>query len=244
MASPLILIQARTGGTRFPGKVLQEIQGRPMWKQVLHRVHPLALAHVAWAESFPHICEDDVLGRFARYTSKYFGPEWDPIIRLTADCPLIDPGVVAHVLGLYRMAEGDLDLVATGPEWDGLDVEVFSQEALRLAEQHCGSSADREHVTPWMRRNLRTRVVPLNTTLRWSVDDPEGLAFVRVVYAACVHCAEGVPHHTNAAGSISGQDRMPVFDLHHLSRGDLAECTAYPLLQTRMGGPVYVSGGG
>lgn len=52
-------------------------------------------------------------------------------------------------------------------------------------------------------------------------------AFVRQAFLLCDHCAAGVPHHTNAGGSIGGSDRTPRWDLHHLERGDLVECTAY-----------------
>lgn len=251
---PLVLIQAREGGTRFPGKIHHWIGDRTMLQHVVDRVIATGLSYrVALAERWPEIPEEDVLTRFA--TLVFALPEYyDPIIRVTADCPMLDRGIVRWVLDRYlaRLEEphtrGSLDAhlywrpVGTGLEWDGLDVEVFSRNLLMLTHQEATRLKDREHVTSFMRRHFQFLSLPLGgPALRWSVDDREGLEFVQQVFAQCEHCRLGVPHHTNASGSIGGSDRHPIWDLHHLDRGDLVECTAHALLMSRTGGPVYVS---
>lgn len=238
MSQPLVIIQARLGSTRLPEKINAMIGGRRMLDQVIRRVEKTGLPYqVALAEAYPAIPDWDVLTRFRLVIGE---EDWDPIIRITADCPLLDPGIVQHLLWAYSNPQC-FDLVGTGPEWDGLDVEVMSTKALARAYGSAVERYDREHVTSWIKEHGTVRRFHLKTTLRWSVDTLEGLEFVRSVYKACEHCAEGVPWHTNAGGSIGGSDRQPVFDLHHLERGDLAECRAYDILKQRMGGPVYVS---
>jgi len=149
-------------------------------------------------------------------------------------------GVGAYLI--HRFRNGDADFVGTTPEMDGLDVEVFSRTALMMADLNARGRYAREHLTHWMRRNLSPVLVNLvSESIRWSVDDAAGLDFVRRVYAACRHCAEGVPRHSNAGGSIGGVDRHLVLELHHVADGGLAECEAYDILRERVGGEVYVS---
>ena len=243
MIKPLIVIQARTGSTRFPNKINQLIGGRRMLDVVIDRARATGLKWLlARPEDFPMIPEDDVLGRFAQLLREC-DPEatrFDPVIRLTADCPLLDSTHILNVLALYRL--GQYALVGTGPEWDGLDVEVISRTGLAQAHVSATEPRHREHVTPWLKWHMKYYEIPLEgPALRWSVDDPSGLDFVRRVFQACALCAKGEARHTNAGGSIGGPDRQPVWDLHHLERGDLAECAAYDILKERMGGPVYVS---
>jgi spore coat polysaccharide biosynthesis protein SpsF (cytidylyltransferase family) len=243
VSQPIIVIQARTGSTRFPNKINQLIGPKRMIDHVIDRARKTGLKWMlAHSKDYPQVAEEDVLGRFHAVLQSVDpeGDHYDPIIRLTSDTPMLDTGLLLTVLDAYR--QGDDDLVGTGPEWDGLDVEVMSRRALARAHAAAVEEDEREHVTRWLKRYGKYREIPLEgPTLRWSVDDEEGLEFVRQVFECCPLCRTGVPHHTNAAGSIGGTNRHPIFDLHHLERGDLAECLAYELLMTRTGGPVYVS---
>jgi spore coat polysaccharide biosynthesis protein SpsF (cytidylyltransferase family) len=248
MTRPLVLIQARDGGTRLPGKIHMLIEGRPMLAHVWSRVQATGLANaLCRAEDWPEVAEEDVLGRFHAMLTELDpeGDHYDPIIRITADCPLLEGWLVHQALDAYstgQYAGRALDLCGTGPAWDGLDVEVFSRAALARAHAAAREPSDREHVTRWIRQHGLVDALPdPPLPLRFSVDDEAGLAFVRAVFAACEHCLGGVPHHTNARGSIGGSDRHICWDLHHLERGDLVECLAEPILRTRMGGEVYVS---
>lgn len=235
--SMLIVVQARETGSRLPGKIRSELTpGISMLAHVVARASQLGPFVVAMPEEGDN--ENDVLSRFARVART--NPDADSFVRITADCPLLDVGVAAYAINLYR--EGSSDYVGTVPEMDGLDVEIFSRTALMMTDLHARGRYAREHLTHWMRRNLSPVLVNLvSQPLRWSVDDASGLDFVRRVYAACHHCLEGVPRHSNAGGSIGGSDRHLVLELHHMPAGDLAECTAYDVLKERIGGPVYES---
>ena len=235
--SLLVVVQARETGSRLPGKIRSELTpGISMLAHVVARASQVGPLVVAMPEEKDN--EADVLSRFARVARR--NPEADAFMRITADCPLLDVGVCAYLIHLYR--QGHSDFVGTTAEMDGLDAEVFSRTALMMADLNARGRYAREHVTHWMRRNLQPLLVNLvPQPLRWSVDDAAGLDFVRRVYTACRHCAEGVPRHTNAGGSIGGVDRHLVIELHHMPAGDLAECEAHDILRERMGGDVYLS---
>jgi spore coat polysaccharide biosynthesis protein SpsF (cytidylyltransferase family) len=234
----LVIIQARLGGTRLPGKVQMDICGKQMIMHVWDRAKRFnAPMRIAWPNAYPRIHVDDVLSRFVACFEETRG--LGPIVRLTADCPMLDTGLALGVID--RFGRGGKDLVATGPEFDGLDVEVFSSTALYTAHYSAHDPHDREHVTSWMRRNLNCEILHLDQPLRWSVDNAGALEFVRRVFRNCEHCLRGVPHHTNSASSIGGADRSPVWDLHQVDDGGLAECTSYDILKERIGGEVYKS---
>lgn len=235
----LILIQARENSTRLPNKINADLGTPPGVSMLAHVVaRASVLGPFVIAKPGPQEQEHDVLSRFARIARA--NPEADAFVRITADCPLLDVGVAAYVINLYR--GGGNDFVGTTPEMDGLDCEVFSRTALMMADLNARGRYAREHLTHWMRRNLRPLLVSLvPEPIRWSVDDQDGLDWMRRVYAACPHCATGVPRHTNAHGSIGGADRVLVPELHHMPAGDLAECQAHDILKERIGGSVYVS---
>jgi hypothetical protein len=123
--------------------------------------------------------------------------------------------------------------VVTSPAWDGMDVEIFSmQDLLRIRPR---DNYDREHVTSFLRRECDVYEIPLDPPIHWSVNTKDDLDFVRHVYQSCKWCATAVPHHTNAASSIGGGDRHPVWDLHQVDDGGLVECMAFDLLKGRIG---------
>jgi len=237
--SMVILIQAREGSLRLPNKINADLETPPGISMLAHVVARASqLGPFIIASPGPQEQEHDVLSRFARIARD--NPDADAFVRITADCPLFDVGVGAYVINRYR--QGAHDFVGTEPSMDGLDIECFSRTALMMTDLNARGRYAREHLTHWMRRNLSPLLVNLvPEPIRWSVDDQGGLDFVRRVYAACPHCAEGVPRHTNANGSISGSDRMIVAELHHMPAGDLDECRAADILNERTGGKVYVS---
>jgi glutamate-1-semialdehyde-2,1-aminomutase len=200
------IVQARMGSSRLPGKVLADIEGRPMLWRVAGRAGRARLVDevvVATSDTpaddpVADFCrregfacfrgsEGDVLDRFYR-AAEAFGA--DVVVRLTADCPLIDPEVIDKVVGVYEA--GGYDYVAntlrsTYP--DGLDVEVFSFEALARAWREAALETQREHVTPYIRAsgNFRVGGVKNEADLsrrrhRWTVDGPADLRFVREIY--------------------------------------------------------------
>jgi spore coat polysaccharide biosynthesis protein SpsF len=201
-----IILQARMGSTRLSGKVMEPIVGRPMLERELERISRLAIPHrsvvatttVARDDVIVELCEslgvpsfrgseDDVLGRFEG-AARRFG--LDPIVRLTADCPLVDPEVVEAVCRLF-LDDGPCDyasntLVRTFPR--GLDVEIFSRASLERASREADTPGDREHVTAFIYRHperfrLRNHKAPTDWSgERWTVDTAEDLALVRAVY--------------------------------------------------------------
>lgn len=139
----------------------------------------------------PHTTENDVLSRFWR-ASRQVNRFRLPVVRVTGDCPLIDPEVIDNLIELFYSKPG-LAYASLGSEWaDGLDAEIFSATALNQAYQST-EGADREHVTPyiWKHPNMfpqTTLPCPLDLSEeRWCVDTAEDLNFVRCIYDFCYH---------------------------------------------------------
>jgi spore coat polysaccharide biosynthesis protein SpsF (cytidylyltransferase family) len=130
--------------------------------------------------------EDDVL---ARYLSAAEHVNADVVVRVTSDCPLIDPELCAAVISVRNAAGVDYaanNMPAGFPH--GLDCEVFTTSALRKAAESTTVASDREHVTPWLRRSSevsRSMVVGPGGRLkkmRWTLDFPQDLLFFQKLY--------------------------------------------------------------
>ncbi len=201
------LIQARMGSSRFPGKVLEDLAGRPMLWHVVNRVRRaksvdkvvIATTDQDTDDPIAKFCEQegvacfrgseqDVLDRFYQ-AARANGA--DVVVRITADCPLIDPSVIDKVLAHF--ARGDCDYACNIIRYtypDGLDTEVFSFAALERTWREAAKPSEREHVTPYMRTgkfrtaNVESQTPVLPDKYRWTVDHPADLEFVRTVYAA------------------------------------------------------------
>lgn len=208
------IIQARMDSTRLPGKVLMEIEEKPMLWHIINRlgrvkiIDKIVVATTINPKDQPIIdfciqnnvgyfrgSEEDVLERFY-LTSKQFNAS--VVIRLTADCPLIDPDLISIVLCQFFEQKLDYIAVATGAGAanknvnhypDGLDCEVFTSKALHKAYKKAYDPREREHATMyiWKRSNIfRTGLVESSqdySNLRFVVDYPEDLRFVRSVYS-------------------------------------------------------------
>jgi len=200
------IIQARTGSTRLPGKVLADLCGKPLLARVLERVAACPgidamlvatttlpadaalapLARQAGAQLFQGSAED-VLERYCLAARQ---AKADVVVRITADDPFKDPGVIAALLDAF--AQGGHDYVSNtlAPSYpEGLDTEVFSREALERAHRDASKPFEREHVTPfiWMRPQgfrLRNIACPRDlSALRLTVDTPADLELARALYA-------------------------------------------------------------
>jgi spore coat polysaccharide biosynthesis protein SpsF (cytidylyltransferase family) len=245
MSQPLVLIQARSGGTRLPGKIYAFLGHQTMLKHVMDRVDATGMVwDVCRPEDCPGVAEDDVLGRFhARLTMlDPTGEVYDPILRVTADCPMLDHGLVRRALAIFQ--DGEYDLVGTDPAWDGLDIEVMARASLDYAARTARDPREREHVTLFTRRFGRCRPIVLDgPPLRWSVDDQAGLDFVRAVFERCEHCLAGQPHRMreSKAGVRPIWDTHDVYGLHPNGAPEPMACEAFDLLEERTGGPIYVS---
>jgi spore coat polysaccharide biosynthesis protein SpsF len=192
--------------TRLPGKILADVAGKPLLYHVVtraQRARTLDLVVVVTTDRpsddpTERFCldrgvncfrgsEDDVLDRYHRAAEKFAA---ETIVRLTADCPLLDPGVIDTGVTLFKAGNYDYICNDNPPTYpDGLDVEVFRRDALVRAWREARLPSEREHVTPyiWKQPGLFRLGRFANDTdyskLRWTVDEPADLEFVRRVYA-------------------------------------------------------------
>jgi spore coat polysaccharide biosynthesis protein SpsF len=193
------------GSTRLPGKVLAELGGRPLLTLMLQRLALAPVDHLIVATSIneaddavAHVAreagvavvrgpEADVLARFATVLDEYPA---EHVVRLTADCPLADPEVIAAALARHQAVGADYTsntLIRTFP--DGLDTELVSASALRDAAGEAADPVEREHVTPFVyRRPERYRLAALLSgellgDERWTVDSADDLDRIRAIVA-------------------------------------------------------------
>ncbi|MEZ5790300.1 MAG: glycosyltransferase family protein [Nitratireductor sp.] len=201
----LAILQARMSSSRLPGKVGKDIFGKPMLARQLERLlraetieklvvatstNPEDDAIAAIAASLGVDCFrgslDDVLDRFYQCARQY-----DPqsIVRLTGDCPLADWRIVDNIVEFA--ISGGFDYASNGkpPTFpDGLDVEVVRFDALETAWREAELKSDREHVLPFIhRQDKRFSIGNFRndedlSDLRWTVDEPADLEFVRAIY--------------------------------------------------------------
>jgi len=198
-----VILQARTGSSRLPGKVLADLAGRPMLAFLVERLQRCALVDrcILATTGLPEDdglaelgqtlgisvvrgSQDDVLSRFALAAEHTDAPI---LIRITGDCPFVDPGLLEEMIHEFREHKVDYFFNCGTPTYpDGLDIEIFTREALLLAQVECSDSRQREHVTPWIRESGRCRVAEkfnnLNlSAMRWTADEPEDLQVIRAV---------------------------------------------------------------
>ncbi len=197
------IVQARMSSTRLPGKVMKEISGRPMLWHVLNRLRASKLIDRIVVATSTDPSDDPIYCRCFEYNTLCFrGSLTDvlsryywaarayragTIVRITADCPLIDPQVVDRVI--VEFLSGKFDYVRTDESYpNGLDVEVFSFKALLKAFNEASLASEREHVTPYIWKNpekFRISKVPCYEDLskaRWTVDDSRDLKLVRSIF--------------------------------------------------------------
>ncbi|RME97646.1 MAG: acylneuraminate cytidylyltransferase [Chloroflexi bacterium] len=202
------IIQARIGSTRLPGKVLENIGGETMLSRVIKRTQratrldKIVIATTIRPDDDVIVTEcvhlntpvfrgdeQDVLDRYYKAAMQH---QADVVVRITSDCPLIEPEVIDKAVKVFESQHPTVDYVAntlpprTFPR--GLDVEVMSCEALARAWNEDKNPAWREHVTPYIYRNPKqfnlyalTNNVDYSA-LRWTVDTPEDLELIRRIY--------------------------------------------------------------
>lgn len=201
------IIQARTGSTRLPNKVLMPLAGKPMITHIIERVkaakkvEQIVLATTSnaadaaletLAQTLGVGCyrgsEADVLDRFYQAAIMYHA---SAIVRITGDCPVIDPGVIDQTIGLFQSssyAYVNNFIHRTYP--DGLDTEVFTFAALETAWNEARLNSEREHVTPYLYKHpekfSQAGLVqsPNLSHYRWTVDEAVDLEFITAIYDA------------------------------------------------------------
>tara|TARA_B100000242_G_scaffold283532_1_gene245895 strand:+ start:840 stop:2876 length:2037 start_codon:yes stop_codon:yes gene_type:complete len=197
------IIQARTDSTRLPNKVLANLGGKTLIGFLIERVKKCKeINEIILATT--NNKSDDVLAEIAndlnikifrgdendvlfRYYKASLITDCNFIVRITGDCPLIDPSIISETIKNFFYQNVDYLSNCFPPSFpDGLDVEVFSKEVLFNAQKDCNNKNFREHVTQWIREQDRFKIGTFKSkidysSLRWTVDEPEDLEVIRFV---------------------------------------------------------------
>lgn len=202
------IVQARMTSTRLPGKVLADLGGAPMLERVVARARAASRIDAVWVACTDRTADDpiaawcrgrrvecfrgsevDVLGR---YRAAALAAGAAVVVRLTGDCPLLDPATIDRVVAALNDGAAPADYAANVLERSfprGLDVEAFTASALERLDRLGISAASREHVTLGARLEhpeafavRSVRAATDDSDLRWTVDAPEDLTFVRTLF--------------------------------------------------------------
>lgn len=198
------IVQARMGSTRLPNKVMKPISGIPMIELLLTRlarakevdqivlatsVDERNLSLVEYVRELGYPCEqgseNDVLDRYVQAAKKH---QADVVVRITGDCPLVDPDLVDECIRRFKAAGVDYFSNTNPPTYpDGLDIEVCTFKALEQASRETSDQFDREHVTPYLREPGKFKTGSMQhkqdlSALRWTVDEPADFAVIEKVF--------------------------------------------------------------
>ncbi len=235
----VVIVQARLGSTRLPGKVLMDLCGRPMLAQQLRRLKrcrradeivvatttngaDAAIVAVAEGEGVRWFrgSEDDVLSRYAEAARE---ARADLVARVTSDCPLIDPGQTDRVIAELEGRASTCDYASnvlrrTFPR--GLDTEALFADTLERVRRMAVSRPAREHVTAFIYRE-RPDLFVLHSVaddedhsdLRWTVDTAEDFALVRRIYADLGLGERDVPYR-DVLAHVLGRPELAAMNRH------------------------------
>jgi len=204
--TPLVILQARMSSKRFPGKVLQDLFGKPMIIRQISRIQSaknigkivvattrredddlLASTLLENEIDIYRGATDDVISRYVKVIRKF---QANTVVRLTADCPLVMPELLDSMIEDFSCNNCDYlsnTILPTYP--DGLDIEIFSAKSLMTLYSMNLTDLEKEHVTLGFHNrkkefNLHNYESNLDySNLRWTVDYPEDLEFIRNVYS-------------------------------------------------------------
>jgi spore coat polysaccharide biosynthesis protein SpsF len=193
------------GSSRLPGKMMLDLKGKTVLERVVERVKDSKrIDRIVVATSINkkddviadkskeskvdcfHGSENDVLERYYEAAKKY---GYNNIVRVTGDCPMIDPEIIDQVIGLYFAENLEYATNVIPPTFpDGLDCEIFSFDALEKAWSSANNKTDREHVTTYMWGNPEIfRQKHINNEIdiskkRWTLDNEEDYELIKIVY--------------------------------------------------------------
>ena len=201
-----VIIEARTSSSRLPNKVVAEIEGKPMIFYVIDRIKQiksveqiiLATTQEENDKILTEIAKQNSIGSFVGDSIDVLDRGYqcalqnnaDPIIRITGDCPLIDPDIVEEMLEFYLKNNYDYVSNRINPKYpDGLDVEIYSFNTLQMAAQNAKWSSERELVTTYITKNPKNfKIFSYEnqedlSEYRWTVDEQKDLEFIRKIYS-------------------------------------------------------------
>ncbi|CDX03136.1 Spore coat polysaccharide biosynthesis protein F, CMP-KDO synthetase [Desulfitobacterium hafniense] len=198
-----IIVQARMTSTRLPGKVLMPVLGKPLLEYQIERLRRVGNSQEIIVATTTNVTDQPIVDLCRRLEVKMFrGPEEDVltryyeaaeenaldiVVRITSDCPLIDPNVVERVITFFLEYAGNYDYVSNslqGTYPQGMDTEVFSYKALSEAYREAARQMEREHVTPFFYLNPRRYCLGNvmykedQSRHRWTVDTLEDFKLV------------------------------------------------------------------
>jgi glutamate-1-semialdehyde 2,1-aminomutase len=200
----IAIVQARMGSTRLPNKVLKEVNGVPMIELLLARlsqsreldqivvatsVDEKNIPLVRHVRALGYACEkgseNDVLERYVNAAKTH---QADLIVRITGDCPLVDPELVDKCICRFREENVDYFSNISPPSFpDGMDIEVVTLAALEKAMLETDKPIDREHVTSYVREASQFKNAGMQnnedlSALRWTVDEPTDFEVITNVF--------------------------------------------------------------
>ncbi|MBN8706319.1 MAG: glycosyltransferase family protein [Bacteroidetes bacterium] len=206
----VVVVQARTGSSRLPNKIMMDLAGKPLLQRQLERIQSvkteikLVVATTTDSSDDPvrKLCQElgidcfsghptDLLDRHYQAARPY---QPDAVVKIPSDCPLIDPHIIDKVLRFFIYSNGEYDFVsnlhpATWP--DGNDVEVMTFPALETAWKEAKKDFEREHTTPFFWENpdkfrignvIWTSGQDLSMSHRFTIDYPEDYDFIKAIY--------------------------------------------------------------
>jgi len=205
MKNIIIIIQARMGSTRFPGKVMTEIVGYPVLWHIVNRVQCSKLANdivVATSvkrvdDTIEQLCNEmnincyrgeelDVLDRYYQAAKIY---KAETVVRITADCPLVDPFLIDNIIELFTNSITDFASNVNPPTFpDGYDIEIFSFSALESSWKNANQKYQREHVTNYITENpdryTSVNFFSLRNLADWrlTIDYVEDIIVIKKIY--------------------------------------------------------------
>lgn len=206
----LVVIQARTGSSRLPNKVMMPLAGKPLLQRMIERVQlantPSELVVATTLEPGDNpirsLCQEIDVNCFSGHATDLLDRHYkaglderaDVVVKIPSDCPLIDPIVIDRVIQFWMDHSRNYDYVsnlhpATWP--DGQDVEVIPMDTLESAWRMAHKDFEREHTTPWIWERpesfrlgnvVSKKGIDLSTTHRWTIDYPEDYEFLKDIY--------------------------------------------------------------
>jgi spore coat polysaccharide biosynthesis protein SpsF len=206
----VVVVQARTGSTRLPGKVLMPVAGAPLLARMLERVRAAKTPFEIVVATTTDAADDPVVDLCAKIDARVFRGHAtdlldrhvmaarelraDAVVKIPSDCPLVDPAAIDRVLSAFDPNAHDFVSNLHPATWpDGHDVEIMSMAALETAHREAKRPHEREHTTPFLwDQPTRFRCanvaweagLNLSMSHRMTIDYPEDYAFVSAVYDA------------------------------------------------------------
>lgn len=223
--------------TRLPGKVLLPLAGATVLRHVLTRCRAIPGVDVVCCaipegeagdglaqevqQAGAKVVEGDERDVLARYLKAARAVDADVIMRVTSDCPAIDPAICGAVLAALRDEQADYACNNMPRGWPhGLDCEAMTRAALERAAAEAHEPHDREHVTPWLRRSPEIKRAVVHgpggaaASGRWTLDHPEDYAFFQALFEQL----EPLPHladHSEIAAVLAAHPQIQTLNAGH-----------------------------